>query len=132
MTGRSLQLGKVAMLVVVFSSFAACASDPGHAPSVSQQPGVSMSEGFDIVQGRAATHGLSRFGLVNVFDDHDVRLDMWDDNDKQWLGRLRLKVSDVFPIPAGFLRVQAVDTGGGRAKVSFADLAAPGIPAPEP
>lgn len=98
-------------------------------PHAAKKAGASMSDSIQIIQGRTATHGTTRLGLVNVFDRHDVRLDAWSE-DKRWLGKLKLKRSDVFPVAGGFLRVQDVANDGQRDNVSLVAFSAPGIDAP--
>lgn len=88
-----------------------------------------MSDSIQIIQGRTASHSTTRLGLVNVFDRHDVRLDVWSE-DKRWLGKLKLNRSDVFPVAGGFLRVQDVGNDGQRDNVSLVEFSAPGIDAP--
>ncbi|MBX9400509.1 hypothetical protein K4L06_04235 [Lysobacter sp. BMK333-48F3] len=89
-----------------------------------------MSDSIQIIQGRTASHDQAKLGLVNVFDGHDVRLDVWNPADKRWLGKLKLKRSDIFPVGGGFLRLQDVGGDGQRANVSLVEFSAAGIGAP--
>lgn len=125
MNGRFPQAGAGLLLSLTLLS---CAAEP--APPTAAQAGASMSDSIQIIQGRTASHDQAKLGLVNVFDGHDVRLDVWNPADKRWLGKLKLKRSDIFPVGGGFLRLQDVGGDGQRANVSLVEFSAAGIGAP--
>lgn len=74
----------------------------------------TMQQGVRITQGATARYGKSTLGFVGLTGEGEIALHVWDQADKTWLTRLRLRPHAVFSAGGHFLRVSELMRPDGR------------------
>ena len=91
-----------------------------------------MQQHIEITQGTTRRYGGSTLGLVGLNADGSIALDVWNDGEKAWLTRLRLRPGDSLAAGGHFLRAVQLQEGGPRAVLQLTEMGdAGGIAAPD-